>query len=293
MSLTSDKEYRALVCPYGLDKQAEGGGGALDEYDDASLLAISPSSRLLSSSKKGKGGVAAVRYPRTFAFSAVVPRLSLELYRMALLCFLFGLQLSLPAGMEATLLSLTQEGLATLSRLLNKELRGGEAEDANFPISKVRLFCSGEEEEDALSTHPPTNHLLAPSQACQISVDAVTLAKMTSELERLLVAASAQFYSSTEAASKGIPTIIAGGRRELENTALAAQDLVFELIQRKIDELLGGMCFIEWEAGGLQTEGRPYVEDVVNYLQVCVFFLSRWEGPLFIYPLMPSTLSIL
>jgi hypothetical protein len=43
---------------------------------------------------------------------------------------------------------------------------------------------------------------------------------------------------------------------------------VFELIQRKIDELLGGMCFIEWEAASPQARPRPYVEDVVSYLQV-------------------------
>lgn len=46
---------------------------------------------------RGQGGTSAVRYPRTFAFSAVVPRLCVELYRMVLLCFLFSLQLSIPS----------------------------------------------------------------------------------------------------------------------------------------------------------------------------------------------------
>ena len=46
---------------------------------------------------------------------------------------------------------LTEDGLATVNSMLNKELAAGAEEDANFPISK----------------------------ACQISVDAVTLAKMT------------------------------------------------------------------------------------------------------------------
>ena len=56
------------------------------------------------------------------------------------------------------------------------------------------------------------------------------------------------------------------------------QHLVFELIQRKIDELLGGMCFIEWEAGSPQSRPRAYVEDVVSYLQVtfmCLTYLPK------------------
>lgn len=56
--------------------------------------------------KQGGGVLGGVRYPRSFPFSAVVPRLSLELYRMVLLCFLYGLQLQLPA-MEATLLKVS------------------------------------------------------------------------------------------------------------------------------------------------------------------------------------------
>ena len=47
-----------------------------------------------------------------------------------------------------------------MNRLLNQELSGGANEDSNFPISK----------------------------ACQIAVDAATLAKMTTELEKLLQA---------------------------------------------------------------------------------------------------------
>lgn len=46
------------------------------------------------------------------------------------------------------------------------------------------------------------------------------------------------------------------------------QHLIFELIQRKIDELLGGMCFIEWEASGIKSKPASYVEDVISYLQV-------------------------
>lgn len=50
---------------------------------------------------------------------------------------------------------------------------------------------------------------------------------------------------------------------------------MFELIQRKIDELLGGMCFIEWEVASPQSRPRPYVEDVVSYLQVTFMCLTH------------------
>ena len=254
MTVLSEKECRALVYPFGLERQVDllvllGGGGGKDgreggrdEYDEAGLMPLSPVGR--SVGKKGGGGREGGReggkYPRTFPFSAVVPRLSLEVYKMSLFCFLYGLQLQHPGGMESTLLKLTEEGLGTVSRLLNKEVEGAMEEGANFPISK----------------------------ACQVSVDAAALARMTGELEKMLVGAAARFWSSTEAASRGIPALVREGRRELENTGIAAQHLVFELMQAKIDELLiGGIGFVEWEAGGVEAGPRSYIEDVVNYMQ--------------------------
>lgn len=159
---------------------------------------------------------------------------------MILFCFLFGLQLQHLEGMEGTLLRLTEEGLGVLSQLLNNELEGAMENGANFPISK----------------------------ACQISVDAAALALMTFKLERLLVGAAARFGSLTESASRGIPALVREGRRVLENTGIAAQHLVFELMQAKIDELLiGGIGFVEWEAKRVEAVPRPYVEDLVNYMQ--------------------------
>jgi hypothetical protein len=46
------------------------------------------------------------------------------------------------------------------------------------------------------------------------------------------------------------------------------QHLVFSLIRRKIEDLLGGMCFIEWEGASISNRPRPYVDDVISYLQV-------------------------
>lgn len=128
----SDREYRTLVLPYALDRPSEGGaeallGGMMGGMDDAFLLADDPvvGSPALSNSRgprrggggvgggAGGGGVGGTRYPKTFPFSAVVPKLSSELHRVVVLCLLFGLQLQLPA-MEATLLQvgggLSKEG---------------------------------------------------------------------------------------------------------------------------------------------------------------------------------------
>jgi len=99
---------------------------------------------------QGGGASSSIRYPRIFAFSAVVPRLCMELYRLIILNFLYGLDLHMPA-MEVVLLRVTTESMATITRLLNKEVDSGLDEDTNFPISK----------------------------ACQISVDSIALARMT------------------------------------------------------------------------------------------------------------------
>jgi hypothetical protein len=49
---------------------------------------------------------------------------------------------------------------------------------------------------------------------------------------------------------------------------LLQQHLVPELIRRKIEELLGGVCFVEWEASSIVSKPRAYAEDVISYLQV-------------------------
>lgn len=118
--MQSDKEYRTLVLPYALDRPSEGGseallGGVMGGMDDAFLVDDPVSSPGLNNSRAprqlgagagtgmGGGGVGRTRYPKTFPFSALVPKLSLELHRVVILCLLFGLQLQLPA-METTLL---------------------------------------------------------------------------------------------------------------------------------------------------------------------------------------------
>ena len=55
---------------------------------------------------------------------------------------------------------------------------------------------------------------------------------------------------------------------ELSWPPVPPQGLVFELIQSKIDELLGGMTFIDWEASSIATQPRSYADDVISYLQV-------------------------
>jgi hypothetical protein len=115
----SDKEYRMLVLPYALDRptqEAEALLGGMDDAFDAALISPSLGSRSGRSrggagagagTGTGGGGVGGTRYPKTFPFSALVPKLSLELHRTVVLCLLFGLQLQLPA-METTLLQVSR-----------------------------------------------------------------------------------------------------------------------------------------------------------------------------------------
>lgn len=124
----SDKEYRTLVLPYALDRPSEGAeallGGMMDDAFDAALLSPALNINSRPSRRGGAGGVGGgmggvgggvggTRYPKTFPFSALVPKLSLELYRVVVLCLLFGLQLQLPA-METTLLQVGGRGRSCL-----------------------------------------------------------------------------------------------------------------------------------------------------------------------------------
>jgi hypothetical protein len=115
----SDKEYRTLVLPYALDRpthetEALLEGMGMDDAFDAALVSPSLGGRGARRGGTGGvggggggGGVGGTRYPKTFPFSALVPKLSLELHRVVVLCLLFGLQLQLPA-MEATLLQVSR-----------------------------------------------------------------------------------------------------------------------------------------------------------------------------------------
>ena len=101
------------VLPYGLDRHHHEAGLSAGEpllVEESLFEPPTPSygGHPLSSLRGrrgggGGGGVGGTRYPRTFAFSAVVPKLSLELHRMVVLCCLYGLHLQLPV-METTVL---------------------------------------------------------------------------------------------------------------------------------------------------------------------------------------------
>ncbi len=117
-----------LVLPYALDRPAQEAEALLGGLDDAfdafdAALVVSPSLGGRSGRRGGAGagagagagggggGVGGTRYPKTFPFSALVPKLSLELHRAVVLCLLFGLQLQLPA-METTLLQVSRRAAA-------------------------------------------------------------------------------------------------------------------------------------------------------------------------------------
>jgi hypothetical protein len=119
ISIQSDREYKNLIVPFGIDRQDLSSDPLiLDEVEPVSPSLV----RRVSMTEDGvlpaylsnldlgldfylwKGG--ATRYPKTFPFSAVVPRLSVEIYRAVLLCFLYGLHLQLPT-MEAVILGVS------------------------------------------------------------------------------------------------------------------------------------------------------------------------------------------
>lgn len=124
----SEREYCRLVLPYALDRPTQDSWEALalmDDVFDADLL--SPSFGGARGGGRGGGrlgggaaavgggmGVGGTRYPKTFAFSALVPKLALELHRVVVFCLLFSLQLQLPA-MEGTLVQVSRLGRRVLS----------------------------------------------------------------------------------------------------------------------------------------------------------------------------------
>ncbi|CAE7681758.1 SEC15A [Symbiodinium microadriaticum] len=64
-------------------------------------------------------------------------------------------------------------------------------------------------------------------------------------------------------------------RGAMEQLANQSQDMVFELLNAKVVDLLGSMCFVNWVPSVLPSGPHEFVEEVVDYLRVTFMCLSH------------------
>ena len=128
------------------------------------------------------------------------------------------------------------------------------------------------------------------SQAAQVSMDARAYAKLIPRIGKVLDhALTTMGWSTASSASSAATTsslppggvsndgsvIVAEARRAFEKTGDRAQDMIFELLREKTDELVPTHDLgANWEPGVAVDTPRPEVEDLISYLRITFMCLT-------------------
>eukprot|EP00937_MAST-01D_sp_MAST-1D-sp2_P004561 g4561.t1 len=113
------------------------------------------------------------------------------------------------------------------------------------------------------------------AQVCQMAVDAVAMAAVVDGLEaaamRRLVGRGAALAPARAAVG------LAGARRVLAAVSDRATGAVTEMVVGKVDELLGGMAFVDFTPSEPRQTAHPFVDDLVSYLQVTAMSFTHLQ----------------
>mmetsp|Transcript_23035 Transcript_23035/g.33715 ORF Transcript_23035/g.33715 Transcript_23035/m.33715 type:complete len:877 (-) Transcript_23035:21-2651(-) len=111
------------------------------------------------------------------------------------------------------------------------------------------------------------------SKACQISIDAATLSyccmEFRSTIANMLVQAN-----WIESIDSHLDEVIVRCKTNLDKLSLQAQDLIFELLNTKVIDLLGDLCFVNWVPSLLPAGPHECIEEIVDYLRVTFMWLT-------------------
>ncbi|CAM9343266.1 unnamed protein product [Chrysoparadoxa australica] len=237
--------YDSCIVPLGLDEHDHSAAGGQtpkrDVITDAFYFSAEPGNETEM--------VGGLQFPLVLGFSATVPDLGLEFIKLG--------------GMMATFLSHLE--VPNAGGLVFVTLESGAS-----IVQQLILDQVAEAEKDL--------HILKTSQ---ISVNAAYFAKLP-----LFVAtvtwdslASLQFseigYSgaSLHERDMAFQSLEASGK-SLETISDRARDLIFELLRRKIDELMVAIQFVDWQPSTRRRSPQGYADDCINYLRVTFMNLS-------------------
>mmetsp|Transcript_19040 Transcript_19040/g.24580 ORF Transcript_19040/g.24580 Transcript_19040/m.24580 type:complete len:864 (-) Transcript_19040:325-2916(-) len=170
-------------------------------------------------------------FPMSVPFSKGVPALARELHRFTIRTLFYAASLT-THRMGKSIMSAIDSALNHTRTVLNEHLQG------EVPITQV----------------------------VQTSINAGYLAQIPPHLEALIrQGVTAILWEQVEEEElselKLTPDLFAG-------ISSAAHAATFELIQGKLNDLLGGISFVNFEPQKPSREPSPYVEDVTGYLRV-------------------------
>lgn len=117
------------------------------------------------------------------------------------------------------------------------------------------------------------------SKACQVSIDAAVFAKSSVVVYQLLEAMLKQFHW-TDSLDSHLPMALQVINKNMVAISLQAQDMVFELLSRKIDDLLGSLVFINFNPTFQQHQGavldcHEEVNGIIDFLRVTLMWLTH------------------
>lgn len=182
--------------------------------------------------------------PLTFPFSEAVPVVLRELHVMIVRFYLFSVRIKNVKNVgEAVCRSVVKAFAAFSQNMLKKLLADG----AETPLSK----------------------------ACQISIDAATLSHCVMSYLRAYLNSTLSHFKCNDAIDNHLPDCLTLSRKELLDVSNHAQDMVFEILALKVDDLLGSLVFIEWEPQAFPNMAHEQIDEVIDYLRATFMWLTH------------------
>ena len=182
--------------------------------------------------------------PHTLPFSEMVPRTLKHLHLMLIYCSQFVVHNDALGERGSAVCTTVEKCVTQICRLMHEELTRDGPET---PLSK----------------------------ACQIYVDACTLSYGCQWLREAVATMLIQ-SNWIESIDSYLDNVIGRCRSNmLDSLANQSQDMIFELLNGKVVDLLGSMCFVNWVPTVLPSGPHEFVEEIIDYLRVTFMWLSH------------------
>jgi hypothetical protein len=114
----------------------------------------------------------------------------------------------------------------------------------------------------------------ALSKACQISIDAAALAQAVINLGYVL-SETLSLSQWSDVAESTLHTSVLNARNKFLSVASRSYEFILELLLAKVDDLLGSLCFVNWEASTLPIAPHDEVKQIIEYLRVTLMWLTH------------------
>eukprot|EP01038_Epipyxis_sp_PR26KG_P011269 gene11269-15120_t len=180
---------------------------------------------------------------QTFPFSAAVPILMKELHIIAVRFFIFLMKNNNYLNTSEYICKSMTNAIGAICKSLSHELT---KDGSDTPLSK----------------------------ACQISIDVAAIVLAADHLWTIIENGLVS-YRFTEKLDLILSTAINQSNAQLRLIINQAQDLIFELLSNKIEDLLGSLVFINFEPDVLPSSSHDSVDEVIEFLTITFMCLTH------------------